>query len=111
MKVFYYNYRPFIMGGSPHQYVACDVPVEGPHDLGKGFEAYTVTTPSGRLFVIEATTGAVISDSLQQAQKDVEDGDSHTMNQQIEKAKEWMQRTTTVAEEQFWTDLDQLPAG
>ena len=64
MEIFAIRYRPFTMGGSVHQLIKCDVPVVGPHDLGKGYLGYLATATDGRSYVVEATGGGIIGTSL-----------------------------------------------
>lgn len=47
MKVYTESYQPFRVGGGPYIPISCELEVQGPIDLGKGFIGYEVTAPNG----------------------------------------------------------------
>jgi hypothetical protein len=102
MKIWTEAYRPWILGGNCRAPVSCDVPVDGPFELGKGYIGYIATSPNGRKFVIESETGALIGSSLDGVREDIRSGDETVMKQQIEHAKRRALETDSISVELFW---------
>lgn len=85
--IFTLGYRPWIMGGSVNYYLAAKVRVTGPHKLGKGFYGYLATGPNGKTKVADATSGAIIGDTLEEVRNDVATAPSiKGMKEQIKEA-------------------------
>ncbi len=95
-------YRPFIFGGDVNAPIATMVNVGDPLDAGKGIMVHCVHSPAGRLFVCEATTGAIVGGSLEDVKKDILEGDVEVMKQQIEDAKERVKKAVHVTADEFW---------
>jgi hypothetical protein len=96
------GHRPFLMGGDVHALLKAEVEADGPHDLGKGYSGYVVTTPSGKTHVAEATTGALIGPSLRDVRADIRAGKPAVMKQQIAEARVQLSQAVTVPLAEFW---------
>jgi hypothetical protein len=81
------GYRPFVMGGHVHYTLAADIECEGPFDMGKGIEAYTATSPTGKVLVVDSVSLGVIGPSLEEVRADVAEADIATMRKQQDEAK------------------------
>lgn len=94
---------PFVMGGPIRQAVKTDVePASGPHDLGQGYAGYLVATPAGNTRVAEATTGALVGDTLEDVRRDVAEASSDTMRDQVAAAAEHARSARTIPTDEFW---------
>ncbi len=87
-RLWTYGHRPFVMGGSVDYVLACDVECTGPHKLGKGYEGYLATAPNGKTFVGEATTGAIVGDTLESVRADIAVAKPAVMREQVKHAAE-----------------------
>ena len=105
VKVYTLEYCPFVMGGEVWQPMATEVEADGPHDIGKGFEAYVVTAPNGKTFVAEKESGAFIGPDLKTVSGDIKIGELKSMKKQVEDAKLQMAKAKTVTNEYFWKKL------
>ena len=105
MKVWTKQYRPFVMGGDVRRNIRCDLPAEGPHDLGQDYLGYIVTSPGGRTFVAEKNSGAIIGDTLEAVRQDIREGDPALMARQVEEATKARDEAVTVEPEEFWSCL------
>jgi hypothetical protein len=105
MKIWTNGYRPFIMGGDVNAPVFCDVPVDGPFDLGKGYEGFLAVSPSGRTFVAESITGAIVGSTVAEVRKDVTTADEAIMKEQIAEAQKRVRRAERVSPADFWRML------
>ncbi len=104
IRVFTKAYRPFIMGGDCHAPIAAEVEALGPHDLGKGFQGYLVTSPSGKTHVAEATTGGFVGESLDAVRQDVAGCDDVAMMQgQVAMAAEKAKSAELLPPDEFWS--------
>ena len=70
MVVWKYQYRPFTLGGNVHQPIKCGLDVTGPFDV-EGYEVYVTISPSGETFIVDAISGGIIGDSIEQVRTDV----------------------------------------
>ncbi len=95
-------YRPFIMGGDVNQPVCCDVQAEGPFRIGKGYQAYVVTKPSGAQTVAEATTGALIGPSLASVRSDMKTAKLSVVRDQVAGAAVEGRSAVKLPAAQFW---------
>ena len=102
MEIWATSYNPFIMGGNPHQPVKSDVPVDGPYDLGMGYEGYLATSPDSGAFVVEATSGGIVGRSLETVREDIAQGDPALMVKQVENGRKERDRARTITPEEFW---------
>lgn len=91
-RLWTYGHRPFMMGGSVNYVLACDVECTGPHKLGKGYEGYLATAPNGKTFVGEATTGAIVGDTLENVRADIESAKPAVMRKQVKNAADEVKR-------------------
>lgn len=105
--------KVYILEGSdPHNplFLSCDLPADGPHPVGNGFHCHLITIPSGRTFVAESTSGAIISDSLESVRREVSTGDTGDFTQQIRDGIRWAALAKPISQDEFHAMLDQLPA-
>lgn len=102
MKIWTKAYRPFIMGGDCNAPIICDVPVDGPFDLGVGYQGFLAVSPNGKTFVAESITGAIVGSTVDGVRKDIKVGDKAVMERQIAQAKELVLRADTVSQDEFW---------
>ena len=100
-----WGYFPFSLGGPPHRRVKATLPAEGPFDLGGGYQGYLITSPQGKTRVAEATTGAIVGDTLEQVRDDIAQGDPEIIAQQVAKAADDGEQASNISAEQFWTRL------
>jgi len=105
MKVFTIAYTPFVMGGSVWQPVCCEVKVDGPYDIGDGFQGFIVTAPNGKTFIAEATSGAFVGPDLKSVRKDIKIGDKALMSKQVVRAVSDMKRAKEIKPSEFWRKL------
>lgn len=105
MKIWTVAYRPFVMGGNVYATIYCEVEVTGPHDLGKGYQGYMATSPSGETFVVESTTGAIVGPTLEEVRADVAAADKTVMDEQIANAAEQFKEAERVSPDYFWRFL------
>ena len=102
MEIWTLQYRPFIMGGDVHQPVKCDVEVDGPHDLGGGYQGYIATAPDGRTFVAEATSGAIVGPTLDEVRRDISQADPAVMAKQVAQGLSDRATAPILAPDEFW---------
>lgn len=105
MRIWTTNYRPFIMGGDVNAPVMADVPVSGPFDVGKGFTAYLAVSPSGRTFVAESITGAIVGSTIKQVCADIIEGEKSVMDKQIKDAEKLVKRAYITEPDELWKRL------
>ena len=106
MKIWTQSYRPFIMGGDVNAPVWIDIePASEPYDLGKGYKGVTVISPSGKIFVAEIETGAIVGSKIREVRADIEAADEDTMRRQIEDARKRVERACHVHPNEFWRQL------
>jgi len=100
------GYFPFSMGGKVRRPIVCDVEVTGPYDIGAGRQAYLATSPSGKTFVAESETGAIVGPNLEQVRQDVAEAVVGVMERQMEQARETLKEAETLDAERFWPLLE-----
>ena len=103
IKIWIPAYRPFIFGGNVNAPIECLVIAFGPFDIGKGLKAHVVIAPSGKTFVAESETGAIVGSSIQDVRKDVSEGDDQVIRDQIEWARQVVKDAVYVTAAEFWT--------
>lgn len=108
IRAWTYGYFPFKMGGSPWQPIAADVEADGPHDIGKGMQAYLVTAPSGKTYVAEAVSGAFVGPSLERVRKDVRAGGEDMMAEQLRRAAEVAPTARVISADELWRMLKEV---
>jgi hypothetical protein len=106
-KIYTRLYTPFMMGGKTIRYISCEWNVTGPHDIGKGFQAYIAIAPSGKPFIVEATTGAIIGDTLQGVREDVAAGTTDVMAKQVADSAINASESTLLSSNEFWSRMGQ----
>lgn len=107
MYIWTIGYFPFTMGGPLERPVKCDVPVTGPFDIGAGYQAFVAVSPSGKTFVAESITGAIVGPSLEEVRADVASATvavmtKAVMTKQIESAKKQVAIVQTLSPKEFW---------
>jgi len=102
MRIWTEAYRPFIMGGDCNAPIVCAVPVDGPFDLGAGQQGFLAVSPSGRTFVAEGVTGAIVGSTIEGVRRDVEMADRTVMEEQIASAEKRVLQATPVSRDEFW---------
>ena len=105
MEVWKYGYFPFTLGGKTHRPIKCEMPADGPHSLGMGFEGYIVKMPNGGTRIAEADSHGIVGDTLEQVRADINkaghEGLEYMRTQVKEKAEEY-KHAQTVTYEEFW---------
>lgn len=109
------GYRPFVMGGSVHYVIACDVEVEGPFALGRGIKGYTAEAPNGTKVVVDAVSLGIVGNSLEAVKADVKAAESVAiMRKQQQEAKEHYAKAAAAGDVEvrepgyFWAKLGVL---
>jgi len=105
MKIWTEAYQPFIIGGDCNTPIICDIPVAGPFDLGSGYQGYLAVSPSGKTFVAESITGAIVGPTIDEVRKDIEEADKTVMEEQIAFAKKRVSKAVEVTQDRFWQML------
>lgn len=95
-------YRPFRMGGDVNQPIGVDVEVTEPIDVGCGMSVYAVVAPDGRMAIAEATSGAIVGQSLAQVRQDVAAGDPEVMAEQVASAHAMLTHVGVLDPEEFF---------
>ena len=110
MHIWTWGRFPFIMGGPVRQAVKTNVePTSGPHDLGQGYEGYLITTPTGNTRVAEATTGALVGNTLDDVRRDVANANPETMRDQVNAAAKHARSARTLTAAEFWRLMKETP--
>jgi hypothetical protein len=102
MKIWTEAYRPFIMGGDCNAPIICDVPVDGPFDLGAGYQGFLAVSPNGETFVAESVTGAIVGATVKTVREDIATAEKAVMDSQIEWAKKRVLKACVVSRTEFW---------
>ena len=111
MYIWTWGTFPFVMGGPVRQAVKTDVEsTSGPHDLGHGYEGYVITTPAGNTRVAEATTGALVGDTLDDVRRDVADASPEAMRDRVAAAADHVRTAKTMTPAEFWRLMKETPA-
>lgn len=77
----------------------------GPHKLGKGYEGYVATAPNGKTFVAEASTGAIVGDTLENVRADIRIAEASVMREQIRNAEQEAKKAEVADAAFFWSAL------
>ncbi len=98
---------PFILGGDCNKWhpTGCIVDVTGPFDIGKGIKVFKAASPFYTEHFIDAESGGIIGDDLEQVKRDVEAADPKVMKQQIKEAKEQASKALKISPDKFWANL------
>lgn len=104
-KIWTLGYFPSTLGSELWQPVGCEVPAQGPFDVGKGYQAYVIVSPNGTTFVAESETGAIIGPSLDEVRADIAAGEEAVMRKQIEEARVKAARARPYSPQDFWKML------
>ena len=96
------------MGGDVSRSIATEMPVQGPYDVGRGYRIYLTISPSGNMFVAEATTGAIVRNSVEAVRKDIEEGDPKVMDEQMEWARKEGPKAEPLQSKTFWARMREL---
>lgn len=104
-RIWTIGYRPFVMGGSVHYNMACDIKCDGPFDLGDKYKGYLAIAPNGKTFVAEYKSGAIVGDTIENVKNDILTGDKEMMEKQVKDAIESSKKVEVVSEDYFWEAL------
>ncbi len=102
MRIWTEAYRPF-MGGDVNAPISTEVEVGERIDVGSGFYAYEIESPSGDTYVVESETGALIGASILNVVCDIAEGCPEVMAEQIEAAKERVKKAKSLSNKKFWS--------
>ena len=104
MLVWTRGYTPFIKGGDVHGPIGIEIDDPGRQfDLDKGYVGYVIVSPiTGKTYVAEAETGAIVGSFLVGVRDDVTAADQKVMDQQIEEAREQQKCVRVLAPDKFW---------
>lgn len=102
MLVWTEAYSPFIMGGDVNAPIATELEGGEPVHLDHGVVVYLITSPCGKVFVAEGTTGAFVGTGLEQVKRDVANSDPDVICKQLTSARERVKKATILDNEQFW---------
>lgn len=103
VKAWTLGYFPFTMGGRVWRPMVATLACDEPVHAGKGFFVQVAHGPGGATKVIEATTGAVVGDTLEQVMADIDACDDvDLMKRQIEKAHDQFTDPVDVTEAEWW---------
>lgn len=72
-------------------------------DVGKGVSVYVVVSPSGKLYICESVTGAIVGRSIKQVKADVASAHATEMKEQVAHAKERVKRARGLSNKRFWS--------
>lgn len=103
LQVWTMYYNAFVMGGSCHQPIACEVPVTKPVALGKGYKGYVITSPKGETHIAESETGAFVGTSLAQVRADIAEASEQVMRDQIAGARKLAAKAKLLPADEFWS--------
>ena len=101
MKVWTEAYRPFMLG-DVHAPICTDIEVGEPVDLGGGNVGYLVASPTGKTYVAEGTTGALVGSSIAQVREDISAADPAVLRKQLAWAAERVKAATLLEKDEFW---------
>ena len=101
LRIWFWGYRPFLMGGEVNGPVATDIDVGERVELGKGFYGYVIVGPKHTV-VVEETSGAVVGNVLEDVRHDIETGEQHTMDDQVAWAIQQRERADVLSNDEFW---------
>lgn len=97
-------YSPWIMGGNVNAPIGVKAEVGEPIKTPKGFKLYEIMSPNRKITVIaEATTGAIVGNSVEQVKEDIRIGDRKIMRNQIKEAEKKLKTVRVVSEQEFWS--------
>ena len=106
VRVWTKNYRPFILGGDVNAPIMFDVEILGYYGLGRGYSGYLFESPSGKTFVAESETGAIVGTTLHGVRVDIAGGDDEVMRKQIAQGKQDVKSAYLGTEDEFWKKLE-----
>lgn len=96
-----------ILGGSVSYILQAELECTGPYDLGKGYVGYVAKSPSGKSFVSEEKSMAIIGNHLYEVQQDVKMAKKQAMISQILDAKKKYKEmdVVTVSPQDFFNKI------
>jgi hypothetical protein len=101
IRVWTLGYQPFRLGGSLWNPMTTILEADGPHDLGKDHYGYVVTAPTGETKIAEASTGAIVGDTLDQVRADLAEADPEVVSRQMQNARS-ASNHFDVEPDEFW---------
>ena len=99
MVIWTYFTHDFTIGSRP---TGCKVKIEGLSFESNGVQFYVVKTPSGRAAVVEATTGAIVGNSIIDVMTDVSMTKPEVMKKQIMTSRAQVAKIEVIDAERFW---------
>lgn len=108
LKIWTYHYNPFVMGGNCRTIMATEVEAPKAVSLGKGFTGHLIKVPGTRKTrVIEATTGAIVGNTLAAVRRDIETAEKKVMTKQVAHAKKQFKdmEVQNMKPDEFWAYL------
>lgn len=104
-------YSPFICGGDVHAPISTEVYAGDPVGIGMGVGVYVVVSPvSGKTYICETITGAIVGDSIKQVKADVASADPAVLAEQVAHAEERVKDARCISNEKFWSMFRPDPA-
>jgi hypothetical protein len=107
MRIWTLGYTPFVMGGSTLQPICTHVPVTGPIKLPKGIEVYEARSPHGKTYVVEATTGGIVGDSVAKVRQDLGQAPQAVLAKQLAQQRAKGEQATELQPGDFWRRMEQ----
>ncbi len=104
LKIWTEAYRPFILGGRVNAPIITQVKIsEPPVALGGNISVHVIVSPvTDKTHVAEASTGALVGDSLDQVRKDFESADLKVIKGQLKEARKRREQCDPVTNDEFW---------
>lgn len=102
VRIYTLEYLAFVMGGDVWQPVSTDVEHHGEYELGKGYKGHLIYAPSGRTYVAESRSGALVGPSIHDVRLDMS-----LMEKQVTKAIKQSKQARKVTAKEFWRLLKQ----
>ena len=102
MRIYTRGYRPFVMGGSVHYFLATEVEASEHFDVGQGISCRLVVAPNGATFCVEAETGAIVGSTPAEVKQDMAEADPEVVQKQITQARHDSASAEEVPPQRFW---------
>ncbi len=96
------------MGGDVNFVWSTEVECAGPFQLAKGVKVYRADGPDGKHYIVEATTGGIVGNSLGQVRKDIASAPANMVRQQIKDGADYKNshENKEVSPAEFWIIMD-----
>lgn len=107
MRIYTRAQRPFVMGGKVHYHICTDAEATDPIDLGLA-RVRLVTSPKGTTFVVEAETGAIVGNTLEEVKQDLATASVAAVELQLAQAKLDSAAAEYEPPASFWRKLKEI---